>query len=154
MEVRLITCSIVITCLSVVFASCSLFVKANTVEYEYDNGFKHRKLVMDVPFGFIEECHTRDDKGFLVRSFRYKDGAEIFIACRDMANNPVISLDLSAENLAQLPRIWGQPGSGTHGNGTRWSRSQREGFMVGYDFVDPNQRELFDRSVQSLHIVH
>ena len=135
-------------------SACALFVKSNTMEYDFNYGSKHRRLVMDIPVGVMEESHDRDVKGYLVRTFRYQDGAEIFVACHDLANYPVLSLDMSAENLASFPKIWGEPGCGTHSNGTKWCRHIREGFMVGYDFVDPKRKESFDQALHSLHIVH
>lgn len=135
-------------------SACVLFVKSNKMEYDFNYRSKHRRLVMDIPVGVVEESHDRDAKGYLVRTFRYKDGAEIFVACHDLGNYPVLSLDMSAENLACFPKIWGDPGCGTQSNGTKWCRYIREGFMVGYDFVDPKRKELFDQSLHSLHIVH
>jgi hypothetical protein len=151
---RQLLCGIMLLHTLIGGVACAFFVKANTVEYDFDNGWKHRRLVMDIPVGFVEETHDRDAKGYQVRTFRYLDGAEVFLACRDLGNNPVTSLDLSAETLASFPKIWGEPGSGTNKNGTKWCRHLREGFMVGYDFVDPNRTELFDQSLHSLHIVH
>ena len=133
--------------------ACSLFDKVTRVEYEFETSYKHHKLVMDLPTGIVEESHDRDNKGYLVRTFRYKDGAEFFVACHDLNYNPLISLDQSSETQAKLPAIWGEPGSGTYFNGTVWSRNFREGFLIGYDFVKPGKRPAYDKAIHSAHII-
>lgn len=136
------------------FAACTHFVKADRVDYAFDRDNQRLRLVLELPLGAIEECHQKDEHGYLTRSFRYNNGATFYVACCDLANNPVLLLDRSPANLLAMPAILGQPGSGTYNNGTKWSRRMRDGFMIGYDFVDPKRQESYDRAIQSVRIMH
>lgn len=154
MEGRHLLTTIAFFSVVLLFTYCAHGVRADRVDYEFDRDYQRLRLVLQLPLGAIEECHHKDELGYLTRSFRYKDGAIFYVACRDLANNPVLLLDRSAGNLMVMPTILGQPGSGTYSTGTKWSRRMRDGFMFGYDYVDPNRQGSFDRAIQSARIIH
>lgn len=133
-------------------SSCSVFQKGELLVYDFDAGYKQKRLKINLPPGAVSETHDRDKNGILVRTFRYSDGAEFFIACHDLSDKPAISLDQGAENMTMLARIWSAPDSGVYANGTCWRRQARDGFVIGYDFVQPGYRESYDRAIHSMHI--
>ncbi len=130
--------------------SCTTLAKGDTVEYNFNVGEKKRRLVFAIPPGSVSETHQRDANGNLVRTFYYKDGAEFFIACRDGDNQPNIMLARQSEDLESLQQKTGRIGSGTYQDGTHWSRQNRDGFIVGYDFVNSSKTELFDQAMHSV----
>jgi hypothetical protein len=144
-----------ITSVAIVFMgiACATRLPMNQLSYAFESDQQQHKLLISIPAGFVEECHERDLQGYLTRKFRYKDGAQFFVACRDMANLPVIQIDSRAENIGGLTKIWGETGSGVYETGRRWSRHSCAGFLIGYDFVAPNNRELFDQAIHSAQIV-
>lgn len=154
MERRQLLTMLVVFYSVLLFTNCAHFARADRVDYAFDRDYQHLRLVLELPLGAIEEFHHKDEHGYLTRSFRYEDGATFYVACRDLANNPVLLLDRSAGNLLVMPTILGQPGSGTYSNGTKWSRRMRDGFMFGYDYVDPKRQGSFDRAIQSARIKH
>jgi hypothetical protein len=153
MLLRLIIAKIVSSSVICMGFACATRLPMNQLSYAFETNQQQHQLVISIPAGFVEECHERDLQGYLTRKFRYKDGAQFFVACRDMANLPVIQIDSRAESIGGLNQIWGETGSGVYESGRRWSRHSCAGFLIGYDFVLPNNRELFDQAIHSAQIV-
>jgi hypothetical protein len=132
--------------------SCGVTNQGDLLEYNYNLGAKHYRLVMSVPLGYTNETHQRDDQGNLIRTFHYEDGAEFYIACKDEGLDPVISIEPTRENTQELANAIGEPGSGINLNGTHWSRQKRDGFIIGYDYVASKRLENFDKSLHSVRV--
>ena len=130
--------------------SCSPTGLTDRLEYNFDEGAKHRRLVVDIPAGAVSEQHQRDDTGNLVRTFRYKDGSEFYVACRDVALRPVVSIERTMESTSTRVKTMGDQGNGTYQNGTHWRRQARDGFVIGYDFVETGRLEQYDKALHSV----
>jgi hypothetical protein len=103
------TLSAILLSAGMVFFSCGVMNQGDLLEYDYNLGVKHYRLVMSVPKGYINETHTRDDVGNLIRTFHYGDGSEFYIACKDEAFQPVISIEPTQENIQVLTKTVGEP---------------------------------------------
>jgi hypothetical protein len=132
--------------------SCGMVSKGDRVEYNFNEGSQHMRLVIAVPPGSSSETHQRDEQGNLVRIFRYANGEEFIIACRDAAQQPTIVLNRSSDDIKSITKITGPLGLGAYPNGTHWSRQSRDGFIVGYDFVSADRVEEFDKALHSARV--
>jgi hypothetical protein len=130
--------------------SCGPTAVTDRLEYDFNEGAKHRRLVVNIPTGAVSEVHQRDEEGNLVRTFRYADGAEFYVACRDIALEPVVSIQRSTETTTKLVKSMGDQGNGIYQNGTHWRRQARDGFVIGYDFVDNKRLEEYDKALHSV----
>lgn len=135
-----------------VISSCGLVGVADRLEYDFDEGNTKYRLVMAIPDGFRSELHTRDEQGNSVRTFLYRDGAKLYIACREQPGKPALTIEKKQEAMALLTNSVGPLGEGTHPDGTRWRRTKKDGFILGYDFVDPGKAKLYDKAIMTMRI--
>lgn len=135
-------------------AGCSVTGKMDRLEYFYNQEQRQRKLVMQVPAGYLHERIERLDNGFQVRSFEYPDGAKLYLACRDLASEPTILLDAQPGADDRLFSRFGATGTGTKPNGKYWGRMYREGFLIGFDSVSEKQLQAYDQALHSMRVKH
>ncbi|MFD2525955.1 hypothetical protein ACFSQD_09080 [Flavihumibacter stibioxidans] len=136
----------------VVISSCGLAGVADRLEYDFDEGNTKYRLVMAIPDGFRSELHTRDEQGNSVRTFRYHDGSRLYIACREQSDKPALAIDKNQEAMDLLTNSVGPLGEGTNPDGTRWRRTKKGGFILGYDFADPEKAKQYDKAILSMRI--
>lgn len=138
----------------ILIAACSTTGKMDRLEYFFNQDQRPRKLVMMVPAGYLHERMERVDNDIQVRSFEYPDGAKLFLACRDLANNPTILLDNRPGIDDQLFARFGAAGTGLRSDGRHWGRYYRSGFLIGYEAVPQKQLDAYDQAIHSARVAH
>ncbi len=131
-------------------SSCSFVAEADRLEYDYDDGRMERRLVMAVPQGYLSEQHEQLEGGYFTRTFRYQDGSSFFVACKEKPGSGVPAIEKTPDVMKELIRKMGGEGSGTSPEGKHWSRKLKDGFVVGFNDVDPKRLETFSNSMHSL----
>ena len=132
--------------------ACALTSKGDTVNIGFTKDDHYYRLVAAVPDGSNGEKHNRDDAGNLVRIFKYADGAEFFIACRDGKTAPVIALATLEDGMDAITQLTGAPGRGMSADGFYYNRQVKDGFMIGYNHVPAAKRAAFEQALQSVSI--
>lgn len=135
-----------------VISSCGTAGLAERLEYDFDEGTEEYRLVMALPEDFTRETHQRDGEGNAIRSFHYRDGAELFIACREKVEKAFLTIEKDPKGLEALAIATGPVGEGSNADGSRWKRSLKDGFIVGYDYVKPENVKQYDKAIQSIKI--
>lgn len=137
---------------AVFLSSCGTASLAERLEYDFDEGTNQYRLVMAIPDEIFKELHQRDEQGNSLRTFLYRDGSELFIACREQTYQPALAINRDATVMESLANFTGPLGEGTNANGTKWKRAVKSGFIVGYDFVEPARVKQYEKALQSIRI--